>query len=189
MLPLHLAPDMQTGVSSTSGPVPEGPVASWSWPLSSPSETAWAWGGLPTGQPDEPPSAIATFPPLIWGGFGGSVLYISARASLLRPPRFLSTRADLSTLTRDPLFLLASPVGSCFFPVSSLFGIYFLSFFYSNSVSTEPPPLTIFPSLLLDFHAAIAKSPTTDRKWEFHCVRIGETRHSDESMYTNPRAL
>ena len=146
MSPLHLAPDMQTGVAETSGPV----CGLLALALANPSETARAWGGLPTGQPVEPPSATATSPPLIWGP---SCTYPPGLPSFDCPSH--STWADLSTSTCDPLFLLPSPVGSCFFPVSRLLGIRFLSFLYTNSVLANL--LLTTSSVVLDFHAPIAK--------------------------------
>ena len=125
------------------------------WPpgpgLCQPKRDGAGMGGLPTSQPVEPPSATATSPPLIWGP---SCTYPPGLPSFDCPSH--STWADLSTSTCDPLFLLPSPVGSCFFPVSRLLGIHFLSFLYSNSVLANLV-LTTSPVLLLDFHAPIAK--------------------------------
>lgn len=150
MLPLHLAPDMQTGVAMTGGPASGRLVLV----LVNPSETVRA--GVCSRAASRKSIGHCNLSPLIWG-----VLLVHIRQDF--PSWTLSPSsppwADLSTKTRDPFFLLPSPVGSDFFLVSSLLGIQFPVLLLQQPVSTSLV-LTTFPLRLLnskDFHATIAK--------------------------------
>lgn len=103
MLPLHLAPDMQTGVARASGPVlvdlwPPGPG-----PCQSKRDGA-PMGGLPAWQPLGRPSlADLSAVDLGWAR-GPSCTYPPGLPFLDAPSS--PPWADLSTRTCDPLFLL-----------------------------------------------------------------------------------
>jgi hypothetical protein len=186
MLPLHLAPDMQTGVAWTSRPVLAGPL----WPpdpgpCSSKRETARAWvGWAPAGRPASRATIGHCYLSAVDLGWAmGTVLYISTRAfpplavrspphgQICRPRRVIPLSSSLS-------------VGSCFFPVSSPFWnpIPVLHLQRTRSKPSPSPHRALRPPRL-----PCHDSEETDHKTEARVyVRVfQDSTPTDESMYNN----